>query len=79
MNMDVVPKRKFVLPHISLPKIFKNQKTRSSVQKNPQASHHVVTGDASFFRSSRSQMFYKTDVLEDFAKTQKNICAGDLF
>ena len=37
---------------------------------------HVVPLDACFLISSRSQMFFKIDVLENFAKIQKNICAG---
>ena len=46
----------------------------SCTQKIPnfwQASDRVITVDASFFRSSRSQMFYKIDFLKDFGKTQK--------
>ena len=49
--------------------------TKNKEKKNWQASDHVVPLDACFLTSSRSQMFFKTDVLENFAKnTEKHLC-----
>ena len=51
-------------------------KNISSVQKpkKKKLTSHVVPLDACFLISSRSQMFFKIDVLENFANIQKNIC-----
>ena len=67
MNMDVVPKRKFALLHISLPQIFKNQKT-AFLYKKPQIFDKPLTvllqlkfpfSEAALRRCSTKQMLLK--------------------
>ena len=83
MNMDIVPKRKFVLPHIFfLLQIFKNQKTSSSITKNlnfDKLLTVLLLLMLPFFRSSCSQMLYKIDVPKDFAKTRKTSAPESCF
>ena len=72
-------KQKSTLPHnffcykyLNLPR---NQLFCTKEPNFWQASDCVITLDASFFKSSRSQMFYKIDVLKNPARHRKNTSA----